>query len=118
MSKIVDAARNLPRDPQVALVTFAERAIIIHKSTGNLDAADAEFILSFVSKFSKKFDILVNFERHPGQKNDSLTFQILNEINGDLKPKLLSEFISSDVEEVMNEFLDGQGRNIWFSAPE
>lgn len=57
MSRIVDAARNLPKDPGHALATFGDRVLQIHPTLETMDNNDAEFIINFVMKFSKKFGI-------------------------------------------------------------
>ena len=108
MSKITDAARNLPRDPRLALVNFAGRALSVYKIEGLPDIVDAEFIINFINKFSTKFDIGVIFRPYATESKQEFALRILGELDGELKPKLLHDVIASEVDDAINDFLDNQ----------
>jgi hypothetical protein len=105
MSKIVDTARDLPKDPGLALATFADRAsqIITRRL---IDIEEAEFVIDFVNKFSTKFYNGVKFEIRSDESRGDYASRILRNLNGDLKPKLLTNSISREVDDIINEFLD------------
>jgi hypothetical protein len=107
MSLAADAAKNLPKEPRQALITFAERAMDIVQSQNELSIEDSEFITQFVLKFTKKFNISIpaGLVQGPAQQRAK---SVVVWISTHFKSALVRDSVSIEVDDVIDEFLDRQ----------
>src|ERR1700730_82862 len=104
MSKIVDAARSLPKDPGLAIVTFAERALAIHPAAHTMKPEDSEFAINFVEQFTTKFIKNVSFKIRVNESRQAFAHRILQDLNGDTR--LISNVILGEVDDIINDFIN------------
>jgi hypothetical protein len=104
MSKVTDAAKDLPSDPEFALVTFSEKVNVYYNSiTGGLTDNDAIFAIRFVRLFLQKFQIDIDVTFPIG---GSLSVQAMNVLGQVLKerPRLIAKKVDAEIEDILVDY--------------
>jgi hypothetical protein len=104
MTFVTDAAKNLPSDPDVALVTFADKINKYYESMqGILEDDDAIFVIRFVRLFTKKFGVSVAIEYPNDGSPDEQAMAIIEQIL-EAKPNLVAKKVDEEVEALLAEY--------------
>jgi hypothetical protein len=101
MSKITDAARKLPSDPELAIVTFAEVVFKhYHNIAGPLADDDAIFIIRFIPVFVEKFGVQIKINIPHSDERSQVAMEVVNQVLA-IKPQLIAKKVDAEVSELL-----------------